>query len=174
MNRDLLDMPLELDLTPPPDRYKVAFSVLGLPVAKGRARVTRNGTYTPKKTRVFEADVAATARDAMGPLKPCVGSVFLSLVVFLPVPKGWPKHRRNAALAGLVHPVVRPDLDNYEKAVTDALNGIVYDDDSQVCDVVKSKRYAATPRVCIEVHAMEGFTAYRLQPKKPKGMQSTT
>lgn len=166
MNRDLLDVELDLDLTPAPSTYRVSFTVPGVPVGKARARVTKNGTFTPKKTRRFEAGVRAAGQVAMGTLRPCRDSVHMSLVVFLPIPKGWSKTKRAQALAGLVHPIVRPDLDNFEKAVTDALNGVVYRDDSQICDVVKSKRYAAQPRVVVEFNSINGFSPYELQPSR--------
>jgi len=34
---------------------------------------------------------------------------------------------------------IKPDLDNLEKAVLDALSGVVYEDDKQVCWVTKGK-----------------------------------
>lgn len=37
----------------------VRFFVDGRPVPKGRARVTRHGTYTPKSTREYEAAIRA-------------------------------------------------------------------------------------------------------------------
>lgn len=163
----------DLHLKPAPAVYSVGFEIPIAPVAKGRPRFKRVGehvrTYTPKKTAKFETVAAEYARAAMGPLKPCASSVQLSFVAFVPIPKAWPKAKRAAALAGLIHPTSRPDLDNYEKALTDALNGIVYDDDSQICDVVKSKRYSDRPRIVVKFHALDGFSAYRLQPKPPKG-----
>lgn len=37
----------------------VIFGVYGRPVPKGRPRVTRHGTYTPKSTQVFESAIRA-------------------------------------------------------------------------------------------------------------------
>ncbi|ACC76131.1 RusA family crossover junction endodeoxyribonuclease [Paraburkholderia phymatum] len=167
MSRNLIDSHIDDDmLTPAPATYRVSFTVEGVPVGKARARVTRNGTYTPKKTRRYEHDVRTVAMQAMGALRPCRDAVHVSLVVFLPVPERFSKAKRAAALAGLVYPVVRPDLDNFEKAVTDALNGVVYHDDSQICDVVKSKRYSDRPRVVIECASINGFSTYELQPAR--------
>lgn len=41
------------------------------------------------------------------------------------------------------HPTAKPDLDNLTKAVQDALNGIAYMDDSQICIVHAAKHYGA-------------------------------
>jgi Holliday junction resolvase RusA-like endonuclease len=160
----------DLDLTPAPAVYKVGFTIPGIPVAKGRPRFSTQGgfvrAYTPEKTRDFEAMAREYGRAAMGPLTPCMSSVQATFVVFVPVPKSWTKAKRNAALAGGVHPTCKPDLDNFAKALTDALNGVVYDDDSQICDVVMSKRYADEPRIVVSFWAKEGFTIYRQQRSK--------
>ena len=155
----------DLHLTPAPAVYKVGFVIPGVPVAKGRPKFSTRGgfarAYTPKKTRDFEDMAREIGRAAMGPLMPTASSVMLEFVAFVPVPTSWTKRKRAQALAGLLHPLSRPDLDNYEKALTDALNGIVYEDDSQICDVVKSKRYAEEPRLVVKFWAKEGFTMYR-------------
>lgn len=36
---------------------------------------------------------------------------------------------------------VRPDIDNYQKAILDSFNGIFWHDDSQVCEVEAKKFY---------------------------------
>jgi len=43
----------------------------------------------------------------------------------------------------------RPDLDNMIKAVKDALTGIVYRDDGQICLEIASKKYADEPGIKI-------------------------
>jgi Holliday junction resolvase RusA-like endonuclease len=142
-----------------PAAYRVEFTIPCAPVAKQRARVTLNGTYTPSDTRSFETHARLFARTAMGRLNPTADAVMLEMVAFVPIPKSWSRAKRARALAGLLFPTGRPDLDNYEKAVTDALNGICYEDDSQICDVVKSKRYSDTPSVFVTVRPIDGFNA---------------
>lgn len=53
-------------------------------------------------------------------------------------------------------PTTKPDLDNLEKNIKDALNGVAWHDDAQVCDVTKKKRYA-TRRPYIEIRIIEGY-----------------
>jgi Holliday junction resolvase RusA-like endonuclease len=38
------------------------------------------------------------------------------------------------------------------KAILDALNGVVYADDSQVINLVATKRYSTDPRIEVYVH----------------------
>lgn len=48
----------------------------------------------------------------------------------------------------------RCDVDNLAKQVLDGLNGVAWDDDSQVCDLHVTRRYdRARPRVVVEVRA---------------------
>lgn len=45
----------------------------------------------------------------------------------------------------------KPDIDNYFKAVTDALEGILYKNDGQIAAVTMQKLYSLNPRTEIEV-----------------------
>jgi Holliday junction resolvase RusA-like endonuclease len=45
---------------------------------------------------------------------------------------------------------VRPDIDNYAKAILDALNGVMWADDGQIVQLTASKSYGE-PRVEIEI-----------------------
>lgn len=49
--------------------------------------------------------------------------------------------------SGRIRPIIKPDTDNIIKAVLDALNGLAYEDDSEVVSVTAKKYYSAEPRV---------------------------
>ena len=70
------------------------------------------------------------------------------------VPASWSKRKQAMALAGTVYPTSKPDIDNVEKILFDGLNGIVWKDDVQVVDVVKRKRYGATPGVQMTIRML--------------------
>ncbi len=121
----------------------VSFRIDGDAVAKGRPRFTRGGqSYTPKKSAHWEAFAKLKAVEAMAGEPPMVGPVRLDLHVWLAVPRSWSRRRTTRALEGTIRPTSRPDLDNFEKAVLDAFNGVVFRDDSQVVEVHKWKAYA--------------------------------
>jgi Holliday junction resolvase RusA-like endonuclease len=65
------------------------------------------------------------------------------------------KHKTKgpAAENGLLRPTTRPDVDNFCKCGLDALNGIVWRDDSQVVELTVSKFYSSRPR--LELEAVE-------------------
>lgn len=139
----------------------VKFTVPGAPVGKGRPRVaTRGGRfaqmYTPEKTASYENLVALAAQTAMAGRGLIEGPVDVDLVILLPIPVSWSKKKKQAALQGLVYPTKKPDIDNVEKAIFDAINGVVWHDDVQVCDVSKRKRYAEVPGVHVVVTPIAG------------------
>ena len=125
------------------------FVIPGNPQGKARPKVTRNGTYTPKRTREYEELVRACYKRAGGlyfgagePLMVCVG-------VYYSVPKNATKANRERMLAGEIRPTKRPDWDNVGKIVCDALNGIAYHDDAQIVRATVIKRYAIDPHVTV-------------------------
>lgn len=115
------------------DIMELDFSLNITPVAKGRPRFTREGrAYTPKKTKEFEKDLKRLLLEKV--TRPYVEGLALSVTIEFMLPR--PKTVKRE------YPIVKPDLDNYIKAVFDAMNGVVWHDDSQVVEVVARKEYA--------------------------------
>lgn len=73
-----------------------------------------------------------------------VGPVRMRLEAVFSFPISWPKRIRDL---GRIEHISKPDLDNIEKLVLDALNTIVFLDDSLVCEVIKRKRYGEGARI---------------------------
>lgn len=110
------------------------------PVAKGRPRFGKGFTYTPAKTRQAENALKSILRGSMLGRPPSREALALEVCFYLMRPKSVKR----------VHPSVRPDLDNYIKALMDAGNGIVWEDDCQIVDIRAVKRYGS-PRIQILV-----------------------
>ena len=126
--------------------------VSGGVVAKGRPRMTRRGfAYTPAATRKYEAHARLAAQLAMGDRPPLQGPVRVELLIELPAPASWSHKRRLAALAGLILPTSRPDLDNYIKSALDAINTIIVNDDSQIVDMHARKKFSGRPKLIVTV-----------------------
>jgi Holliday junction resolvase RusA-like endonuclease len=139
---------------------KVSFTVPGEPIAKARPRVFFNKkagramAYTPTKTASFENFVKLLAADAW-PRPPMTGPVVMTIRVFKSTPKGFSTKKSNQAENGDIRPITRPDCDNYLKSCSDALNSVVYKDDSQIISVHVYKFYSASPRTEIEIEEIE-------------------
>jgi len=135
--------------------FIVTFGVDGIPVAKGRPRFARRGnfvkTYTDNKTLAWEDQVRQSAVNAMGPSEPLETPVTLCLYFRIPIPASWSKKRQERAKAQDERPAKKPDWDNLGKAVSDALNGVIYKDDSQIVSAHIKKVYSAVPGVDIFV-----------------------
>lgn len=133
----------------------IHFIVPGEPRGKGRPRFAKRGshisTYTDAATVRFEAAIADAGAHAMGSMEPLHTPISLRIEAFMGVPKSWGRKARQEAMEGLVVPG-KPDLDNIAKAVMDALNGVLYADDKQVCALRVAKGYSSEPRLEIYAH----------------------
>ena len=106
-------------------------------------------TYTPAKTAAYENKTRECARQAMAGKQLLAGPIRLTCEIFLPIPRSWPKKKQAAAECGELRPVSRPDIDNYIKALLDSTNEIVLHDDSQVVELVSSKKYSRQPKATL-------------------------
>lgn len=133
-------------------------TVSGQPQGKLRARHGKNfitgapQTYTPEKTRAYEAHVAWSYK-AQGGRNYGDSYVRLGVLAFYGIPKSWTKAKKQQAREGALRPSVKPDADNIIKAVADALNGVAYTDDTQVVEVFARKYYSDSPRIEIYIEA---------------------
>ena len=135
--------------------FVVNFSIEGQPVGKQRPRFRRFGnfvqTYTDAKTKSYETLVKEAAIKAMENRPPIEGPVKLDLIIRLPVPKSYPKKRSEACLNGSEWPTKKPDWDNVAKSVADAMNDIVFLDDTQIVIARVVKVYATEAGVDVKV-----------------------
>jgi len=124
---------------------QIQFFVNGEPKGQPRARAfaMKRGNkvlvrmYDPSTAEGWKTAIAAAAK-AHCPFPAWTGPVALSTTFIFPRPKS---HFRTGRLAGILRPDApkyhtgKPDRDNLEKAVMDALKMLgFYRDDSQVCD----------------------------------------
>lgn len=111
--------------------------------------------YLPAQTAHYQNHIAACAHKAMlgktmiGPGIPFA----MRLFIMMPIAESWPQWKRDAALAGTIYPTAKPDDDNCSK-VLDALNGVVWHDDSQRVRSLLWKEYAENPGLIIEVYLL--------------------
>lgn len=92
----------------------ISFFVQGRPIPKQSTRFVDGHCYTPRRVRDWQANVTLAAYVAMAGEPLLAGPLEVTLVFHMPTRK-W------------------GDLDNLSKCVLDAMNRVVYADDSQVC-----------------------------------------
>ena len=123
-------------------------------VPKGRPRLGRGGVYTPEKTRAYERlvrDHAALACHQQD-WQVTRGPVSMTLYVTLEPPQSWSKKKRQEAMGRYI--ITKPDLDNYEKAVCDGMEGIVFLNDSQVADCRTRKVYGPEAKTVVIIEEL--------------------
>jgi Holliday junction resolvase RusA-like endonuclease len=125
--------------------FTLQFTIPGPPVGKGRPRFSTQGgrprSYTPAVTREYEALIASRAGEAMGVHPPLQTPLTVYIYAYMGIPLSWSKTKRQAALDGDIYPA-RPDVDNVAKTVLDGMQGVVFENDSQVTYLKVSKKYA--------------------------------
>lgn len=129
----------------------IRVTIPGIPVGKGRPRITTRGgkprAFTPERTVSYEGKVALAGQAAMDGRAPIDGPVKATVFATFAIPQSWPRKRKEAAR----YHTSKPDGDNIAKAVGDGLNGIVWRDDSQVAVWTVVKSYGEAPGVTVEI-----------------------
>ena len=135
--------------------FMVTYQVEGNPVGKGRPKFARRGnfvsTYTPTKTRDYEDLIKDAARKAMGSNELLETPVTVAIYITVPIPQSYSKKRTEACLSGSERPIKKPDIDNVAKCFLDAMNEIVYKDDTQVLTLHITKVYGTVGMVEVMV-----------------------
>lgn len=130
-------------------------TIVGEPTAKARPRVSFAGgyvrTYTPAKTINYENYVKIEYQTQSKIFFPKERKLRAEIVAYYGIPKSVSKKKSQAMEDGVIRPLKKPDLDNIAKIILDALNGIAFVDDSQICELYVTKFYSTKPRVVLEL-----------------------
>lgn len=131
------------------------FTVLGIPVAKGRPKFAKRGkfvtSYTPQDTVNYENLVRLSYQQSCDELRVLQGEVSMKIDAFFPIPKSTSKKKHQLMAIGAIQHTKKPDADNVAKAICDALNKIAYADDSQIVSLEVNKYYSDVPRAEITI-----------------------
>lgn len=129
----------------------ITVTIPGIPIAKGRPRLSKHGTYTPQKTVNYENLVQLCYMD-QGEGKKLEGALQMVIDLYFPIPKSYSKKRVEAIKEMEELHTKKPDIDNCIKSITDALNRFAYDDDSQIVGITARKHYTTEePRSVVTI-----------------------
>jgi Holliday junction resolvase RusA-like endonuclease len=118
-----------------PQISRISLIVPGEPVAKPRQtqRDKWKPTESVQRFRTYADRLKWVTRQHMKSQAPLGGAVELSAVFYLPIPAGWPVAQQRKAERGEWLHMQKPDLKNLIAGLEDALNGIAWVDDQQIC-----------------------------------------
>lgn len=126
-----------------------------IPKPQPRPRITVRGKYAhayePKSITEYKRLVAGKYRSEHKQQLPLTGALSVDVRFYRPIQKSISKIERQRRLLGQSLPTVKPDIDNYVKAILDALNGLAFKDDSQIAVLYARKLYSDNPRTEIEI-----------------------
>lgn len=123
----------------------------GDPISQPRPRVAVRGkhgvAYVPRQHKIHQwrAKIRSRLELAVSESKQLFPVSGIGLRVMMEFNMRKPKSNKT------VRPIGRPDLDNLAKAVLDAGNGVVWRDDSQVTQVLMSKRWDICPGLWLTI-----------------------
>jgi len=122
------------------------------PIPASRPRVTRWGTYYGKRYSNFKKEMKErTSYESRENLKNTViwieGLIFADMTFFIPMARSWSKKKKS--LKNGQYCDNNADLDNYEKAILDSLNGIYFKDDRQIVSQKSQKIWADKGKIKI-------------------------
>jgi len=120
------------------------------PVSQLRPRISGNRMYDPKKVRDYKKYIAWETK-RQWKKEPLQGAVKIKIDIYRDIQKTESKKNKKLKDEGVIRPTVKSDLDNYLKAVLDAMNKIAYVDDSQIVEINARKFYSYNPRVEIKL-----------------------
>lgn len=135
----------------------VVFEIKGQPMGKQRPKFTRVGkyakVYTPRETTNYEKMVAMSyyGYEYFGkePLS-------IRIKAYYQIPKSYSFKKKMQCFDGVIRPTVKPDVDNVAKVILDGLsNGVAFDDDKQVVELIVEKYYSLEPRVLVSIARKE-------------------
>ena len=84
---------------------------------------------------------------------PLKGALVVNVTFRMPIPSSTSKKRKEAMRAGEIPHVKRPDLDNLVKALLDALNKTIIEDDSQIFSLYMKKTNSDNPGITLSISA---------------------
>lgn len=154
MNNDNLEKPLifkEYLI----NKESVYFDVPGKPFGKQRPRARRLGNfvsiYTPNETKKYEEQVRRCYKKIYGDLSFDDNDITVEIEgYFIPL-KTATKSQQELMLQNKLPHTKKPDCDNMAKVCLDALNGVAYNDDASITDLIISKKFAKEAKVRITI-----------------------
>lgn len=159
---------------------EITFAVIGVAQPQGSARAFLVGrrpviTHDNPRVRSWRREIYVAAEEALAPWVshgltapawPRPAALRCAVSVWLPRPQSLPRR--------VLLPAGRPDADKLLRACLDALTGLVWADDSQVCEAWVAKSYGYPPRAEFHISLLEPLGCPTGAPGRPEDSQAGT
>jgi Holliday junction resolvase RusA-like endonuclease len=160
---------------PRPGGSKTAQAIYrnGVPVMKG-GRVIVTTRESGKYTANWRADFKTFALVAMASAPPLEGPLSLTVVFTMPRPRGHYGTGRNAGVLKATAPTWHtsaPDTTKLLRSLEDAVKGIVWRDDAQVCGQEAIKVYGDKPGAAVVVAPCGGDWLKAVEARLAQGVE---
>jgi len=87
---------------------------------------------------------------------PVEAPIKVTVEVIKEPPKSWSKKKKQEAIDGQILAAVKPDIDNYCKAILDGMNGVAFKDDNQIVELNLLKKYGEEHKAIVEIEEIKG------------------
>ena len=128
----------------------IIIEIYGNPIPLNRPRACKRGSFIQMyDSQIKEKEIVKWQARAQFNKEPLKTPLFLDILFGMAIPKGTSRIRTNLMLQNELVPMKKPDIDNLIKFILDCLNGILFDDDSQIIEVKARKCYSDNPRTVV-------------------------
>ena len=131
------------------------FEIPGKPRGKQRTIPNPNGgrPFTPEQTIEYEKLVRLMFRSANPGVKPYAKGVPVRITIkaMFKTPKSASERQRKLMIADELRPTKKPDADNIEKIIWDALKGVAWEDDAQIVESHCAKYWSSEDYVTVMI-----------------------
>lgn len=119
----------------------------------GAVRMTQRGKYVDKSAIRYRNYKSAVRLSAMSQYKGELIDTPIEVACrfYFAPPKSYTKTKLKQISSKQMLYTKKPDVDNLFKGVTDALNGVIYKDDSQIVKATMHKEYSNEDSIVIEI-----------------------
>lgn len=125
----------------------------GKPVPKLRQRTLKAGhSYDPQHNLKlsYRSVLQSEWQSYKGTFLSKPIAIAIDFDFYFQPPVSWSKQKQKVAI-NLAHHVIKPDISNLVKFYEDVMNGILFEDDSQIAELVARKRYAEQDGTKIQI-----------------------
>jgi Holliday junction resolvase RusA-like endonuclease len=134
------------------------FEIHGKPLPKKELRFGNGHAYNPNKT---EKERIQWQIRPYAPPKLLTGRLEVFYTFYFPIAKSIKGVRRQQMLNDVIGHTQKPDWDNLPKTLTDAMKGIIYDDDCIISDGHIHKRWGEQGKIVVKIVPIASFQKTR-------------